>query len=224
MSGVTTVTASDFRGLGKGGPRLAATVGDTLHLLVRATDPWHCVGVDLASGALVRAWCAERPTTRLRAYDVVVVTLAGDTTVVPDPSEPEALVLARAPEAVGRIRGRKAEKLLRPLLHPTGTPLLGSRAGAVPFWDRRPEHPSIALVEPSGPIVLRREHAYLACSFTWDGGVREFPCLDRRVAGEMDARGQIQGAAETGTRLLIGLTPPIDGHCHKVVEAVLARP
>jgi hypothetical protein len=160
----------------------------------------------------------------LRAYDVVHVTLAKDPEAVPDPSEPEGLKLAGGAERVGRITGRKAEKLLRPLVHPDGEPLLGSHAPALPYWERRPDHPSIGLVEPEGQVVLRREPAYLACRFRWLGAVRELPCLDRRIAGEMDRAGQIGRSAERKTRLVVALTPPIDGHCHKVVSAVLPRP
>jgi hypothetical protein len=224
MSIVPATTAPDFRALGKGAVCLAATEGSTLELLVVAADAGHCAGVDLDSGALVRAWFADRPARRLRAYDVVEVTVAGDPEAVPDPSEPEAVVLAAAPEIVGRITGRRAEKLIRPLLHPRDAPLLGSHAPAVPFWERRADHPSIALVEPEGPTVLRREASYLACRFGWNGTVRELPCLDRRIAGEMDRAGVLHRRVDGRVRLVVALTPPIDGHCHKVVDAVLTRP
>jgi hypothetical protein len=224
MSIVPTVTAPDFRDLGKDVPRLAPVAGATLELLVLSVDRQQCVGVDLSSGALVRAWWDERPDRSLRPYDVVLVTLAHDPEAVPDPSEPEGLALEGSPERVGHITGRRAEKRLRPLVHPDTEPLLGSHAPAIPFWQRRPDHPSIALVEPQGQIVLRREPAYLACRFAWMGAVRELPCLDRRMAGEMDRDGQIGRIADRRTRLLVALTPPIDGHCHKVVSAVLPRP
>jgi hypothetical protein len=81
----------------------------------------------------------------------------------------------------------------------------------------------VTLVQPQGPILLRREPAYLACRFAWSGTVREFPCLDRRVAGDMDRMGQRQRVVDKGTRLVIAFTPPIEGHCHKVVESILPR-
>lgn len=224
MSIVSTTTAPDFRDLGKGVPRLAAAEGDTLELLVLAVHDGRCAGVDLASGALVRTSGGTRPSRRLRPYDVALVTLADDSGYVPDPCEPEALALAGAPEPVGHMSGRRVEKLLRPLLHPADVPLLGSHAPAVPFWERRRDHPSIALVEPGGPIFLRREPGYLACRFAWNGAVRELPCLDRRTAGEMDRAGQTRRVVDKRTRLVVALNPPIDGHCHKVVETVLPRP
>lgn len=223
MSIVPTTTSPDFAGLAKDVPRLSASPGTTLELLVLAADGGQCAGVDLDSGALVRAWCAARPERRPRAYDVVSVTLAADPDAVPDPTEPEALVLDQAPEVVGRITGRRAERLLRPLVHPAGKPLLGFHAPAVPFWERRADHPSIALVEPEGDIALRREGTFLACRFAWQGIVRELACLDRRIATEMDATGMGRRAGGKDDRLVIALTPPIDGHCHKVVETVLSR-
>lgn len=223
MSIVSTSSTADFGTLAKDVPRLSAAPGTTLELLVLAADGGQCAGVDLDSGALVRAWCAEQAPRRPRPYDVVSVTLAADVDAVPDPSEPEALVLDRAPEVVGRITGRRAERLLRPLLHPKNRPLLGFHAPAVPFWERTAAHPSITLVEPEGPIVLRREGTFLACRFGWLGTVRELACLDRCVAAEMDASATAQRSGDKGDRLVVALTPPIDGHCHKVVETVLPR-
>lgn len=188
-----------------------------------AADGGQCAGVDLASGALVRAWCAQQSEHRPRPYDVVSVTLAANIDAVPDPSEPEALVLDDAPEVIGRITGRRAERYLKPLLHPKGQPLLGFHAPAVRFWDRSADHPSITLVEPEGLISLHREGTFLACRFGWLGTVRELACLDRRIAAEMDAEGMMQRTGAKGDRLVVALTPPIDGHCHKVVETVLPR-
>ncbi len=223
MSVVSTSTAPDFAKLAKDVPRLSAAPGNALELLVLAADGGQCAGVDLDSGALVRAWCAVQPEQRARPYDVVSVTLAEDIDAVPDPSEPEALVLDDAPEVIGRITGRRAERLLRPLLHPKGRPLLGFHAPAVPFWERRADHPSITLVEPDGMISLHREGTFLACRFGWLGAVRELACLDRRIAAEMDLAGESRRVGIKGDRLVVALTPPIDGHCHKVVETVLPR-
>jgi hypothetical protein len=40
----------------------------------------------------------------------------------------------------------------------------------------------------------------------------------------MDRSGRTRMGAGKDDRLLVALTPPIDGRCHKVVEAVLPRP
>ena len=92
------------------------------------------------------------------------------------------------------------------------------------FWERRADHPSIALVEPEGSISLWRDGAYLACRFAWLGHERELPCLDRGMAARMDRTAQRRLRAGKGTRLVVALTPPIEGRCHKVVEAVLPPP
>jgi hypothetical protein len=114
--------------------------------------------------------------------------------------------------------------MLRRLLHPQGQPLLGESSSVVPFWERRPDRPSIAVVEPEGPISLWREGPYLACLFGWLGHERELPCVDTYVAALMDRAHRRHLVADRGDRLLVALTPPIDGRCHKVVEAVLPRP
>jgi hypothetical protein len=196
--------------------------------MVLAADDQHCAGIDRGTGVLVRAWFPggdqDGPPRPLQAYDVVTVTVAGDDEVVPDPAEPEAVVLDGPPEPIGRLTGRRAERLLRPLLHPARAPLLSSHAPAIPFWERRADHPSIAVVEPAGPVTLHREGSWLGCRFQWLGTTRELPCLDRRLAAAMDRSGQRQLTAVRRARLLVSLTPPIEGHCHKVVEALLPHP
>jgi len=205
-------------------PRVAAAPGATLELLALSARDTHCAGVDLASGALVRTWAPGPSNLEVRCYDVVRVTLDQDFDDVPDPHEPEALVLAAPPEPVRRLAGRRVERMLRRLLHPQGQPLLGESSSVVPFWERRPDRPSIAVVEPEGPISLWREGPYLACRFGWLGHERELPCVDAHLASLMDRSRRRHLVADRGDRLLVALTPPIDGRCHKVVETVLPRP
>lgn len=221
---MSTSTAPEFHPVLKDLPRVRVAAGVTLQLLVVAADGFHCAGVDLASGALVRSWSPVAAETRIRPYDVVEVTLDGDSDTVPDPAQPEALALTEAPRIIDRITGRRCERLLRPLLHPQNQPLLGILATAIPFWERRGDHPSIAVVEPDGKISFHRQGPYLACRFDWQGHQRELPCLDRAVAGHMDRHGRAVLTAAKGDRLVVALTAPIDGRCHKVVETLLRRP
>lgn len=225
---MTATTAPDFRLVRDDVPRLEPEPGTILSLMVLAAGTSHCAGVDLDTGVLVRAWWdAPAPGAAgppMRPFDVAEVVVAGDEDAVPDPSEPEALVLAGPPAPAGRVPGRRAERLLRPLLHPGHAPLLHSHGPTVPFWERRADHPSIALVEVPGGVHLHRERGYLGCRFVWRGTERELPCLDRRVAAAMDRDGRRHLVVDRRPRLLVALTPPIDGHCHKVVEAVLPRP
>lgn len=221
---MTATTAPDFRVLRTDVPRLDAEPGIALTLLVLGADGVCCAGVDLDTGVLVRAWAPAPAERSLRPYDVIRVVVGPDPEEMPDPAAPEALYLSEPPEPIGRLQGRRVERLLRPLLHPTNAPLLSSHGPAVPFWERRRDHPSIALVEPLGPVVLRRDETYLGCRFEWQGTMRELPCLDRRLAAAMDRSGRRRMTAGPRSRLLVALTPPIDGHCHKVVEGVLPRP
>jgi hypothetical protein len=221
---VPASTAPDFSPVVKRLPRLAVAPGATLELLALSARDMHCAGVDLASGALVRAWSPGPSNHQIRPYDVVRVILDDDFDDVPDPHEPEALLVAEAPEPVRRLSGRRVERMLRRLLHPTGEPLLGESSSVVAFWERSSDRPSIAVVEPEGPITMWREGPYLACRFGWLGHERELPCIDTHLAALMDRSRRRHLMAGKGDRLLVALTPPIEGRCHKVVEAVLPKP
>jgi hypothetical protein len=204
-------------------PRLPVAGGATLHLLVVAASDHHCAGVDLATGALVRTWAPELPEERIRPYDVVAVSCDEESDLVPDPAQPESIGVAAAPLVVDRMTGRRAERLLRPLLHPDHEQLLCVSATAIPFWERSADHPSIAVVEPKGRIMMVRDAGYLGCRFEWQGHERELPCLDRALAGHMDRHGRTRMAAGKGDRIVVALTAPMDGRCHKVVETLLHR-
>lgn len=217
-----TISLPELRIL-KDRPHRAVPAGDTLELLVVACADSHCAGVDLATGALVRTWSPVAPEERIRPFDVVSVTTDDDNEAVPDPAQPEAIGLIEAPRVVDRVHGRRSERLLRPLLHPHNQPLLGISGTAIPFWQRSSDHPSIAIVEPPGRIVLVRDGGYLGCRFVWQGHERELPCMDRALAGHMDRHGRTRLTAGKGDRLVVALTGPMDGRCHKVVESLLRR-
>jgi hypothetical protein len=221
---VPSVTAPDFQGPICDLPRLDAAPGTTLKLLVVAFSGVQCVGVDLGTGVLVRTWSTRPPPLRLRPYDVAEVTISADPDVVPDPTAPEALPVVGAPQVVGRLKGHRAERLLRPLGHPPNEALLGFRAPSVRFFERTPDRPSVALVEPPGRITLHRRPSYLVCRFSWQGVTQSLPCLDGQVAELMDRADRTIAKGGRGDRLVVALTPPIDGQCHKVVQAVLPHP
>jgi hypothetical protein len=205
-------------------PRRVDAPGTELELLVLAVDIDSCAGVDLASGALVRAWSPQPVDAELRPYDVVAATLDADhPDLLPDPSQPEGVMLAGPPETIGRLTGRKAERYLRRLVHPVGHPLLGIHGPAVPFWERTRDYPSIAVVEPEGPTIVTWRRHGLACLFGWRGVRVELPFTDRRVASTLARTGR-RIAAGKGERLVVALAPPSGGHCHKVVSALLPRP
>jgi hypothetical protein len=205
-------------------PRRSNTPGTTLELLVLAADVDHCAGIDLVSGALVRAWSPAPIAEDLRPYDVIGGTLDDSVDLLPDPSQPEAVALSEPPERIGCLSGRRVERYLRALLHPPGQPLLAMHGPAVPFWQRTADYPSIAVVEPEGPAVIRLRDGALCCILRWRGVPVELPCVDRRLARGLAAAGRTRLDSGKGERLLIALAPPVDGHCHKVVTALLPRP
>ena len=195
-----------------------------LHLVVLAMDRHSCAGIDLGSGALVRAWTPVPVDSRLRPYDAVAGTLDRDPDLVPDPAQPEAVAVAGALEPFGRITGKRAERYLRPLLHPPGQHLLGVAGPEVLFWERTGDHPSIALVEPETATVIVRRRRSMWCRFGWRGHRMELPLVDRWIAAALARSGQTRMVASASERLVVALTPPIEGRCHKVVAAVLPRP
>jgi hypothetical protein len=195
-----------------------------LELLVLAVDRDHCAGIDLASGALIRAWTTELVDPTVRPYDVVAGTLDEGRDRLPDPTQPEAVVLLGAPSPVGRMVGRRAERYLRRVLHPAGQPLLGFHGPAVPFWERRNDHPSVALIDPEGAALVVRRGSRLWCRLKWRDRLVQLPCLDRWVGWALADSGRMWLETEKGDRLVVALTPPVEGHCHKVVAGVLPRP
>src|SRR5690242_11523025 len=92
--------------------------GARLRLLVVAASEFECSGVDLDTGALVRAWSPEAPEDRIRPFGVVEIVCDGELDMVPDPAQPEALGVSGPPVVVDRMTGRRAERLIRALLHP----------------------------------------------------------------------------------------------------------
>ena len=196
-----------------------------LELLVLAVEPDHCAGIDLASGALIRAWTTEPIDPAIGPYNVVSGrTAAEERWRVPDPTQPEAVVLVGAPTVTGRMRGRRAERYLRPVVHPAGQPLLGFHGPAIPFWQRTGDQPSVTLIEPEGAAIVVRQRSRLLCRLKWQGRVLQLPCIDARAGQLLVRTGRTWLETGRTDRLLVALTPPVSGHCHKVVAGVVPRP
>jgi hypothetical protein len=202
-----------------------ATRLDQLELLVLAIEPDHCAGIDLASGALIRTWTTEPVDAAIGPYDVVTGGLAADERWrLPDPTQPEAVVLVGTPAVTGRITGRRAERYLRKVVHPAGQPLLGFHGPAIPFWERTGEQPSVALIEPEGAALVVRQRSRLVCRLKWRGHVVELPCVDGHAARTLARSGRPWLETGRADRLLLALTPPVNGLCHKVVAGIVPRP
>ena len=152
-------------------------------------------------------------------FDVVGTTLAE--LLDPDPTQPDAVDIAAPLEVAGRIRPKKAERYVRPLLHPDDEPLLGLFSSAAPYWTLTGDRPSLAVVDPGSPVEIVRHGRRLHCFFHWMGNVNDLPIVDRRVAMSMAKRGQ--QALRIRRRFVVALTPPIEGNCYKVVSGLLPR-
>jgi hypothetical protein len=191
--------------------------------MVASTGPSHCAGIDLRSGALVRALSPRAVDQRLRPYDLVEVTVAPDLGDAPDPCEPETVAIDGAPALVGRRTGRPAQRLIRALLHPDKTPLLGFRGPTVTYWERAPGQPSVAVAEPQGPLMVTLDGNGMRCHFIWGKRPQVLACKDPRLAATLQRAGRDCAQMRTGTYLVIALEPPVGGLCDKVVEALIPR-
>jgi hypothetical protein len=199
-----------------------------LRLLLLASTPTGGVAVDLDSGALRRvAW--REPAPVFAPYDVVEAQgLASD-----DLPFPADMVSAVDPVLLGRMRGRRAAKLLKPLAHPGNQPLVGAATPSVTYWSHRTDAPSVALVAPAaGPVVERDGNLHLRCRFRWRRLDHDLPLDDPSLDEQLSHPTATRLAGGTLARalgwkpeqLLVSLTPPVEGRCQKVVAGLLPRP
>ncbi len=196
-------------------------------MLVLAPQPDGCVGIDLESGAFVRA-LFPADGEPLAAFDVTSAPI-GAPLDPPDTVRPEAVSLAAAPERIGSLTPRRAERYLQALRHPPHTPLLGFAGVSVPYWTLVGDRPSLALVEPTeGPLVLAGPGGY-ECRFGWQGTVHQLPLGDRPLAHELYRLRRRRSSPRELTRiigyrpgrLLVVVAGPTDGYCTKQVAALL---
>lgn len=197
-------------------------------MLVLASEPDGCVGVDLDSGAFVRAIFPWPPAEPLEAFDVTSAPI-GEPLDPPDTVRPEAVVLAAPPQRIGSLPPRRAERYLQALRHPPHGPLLGFQGVSAPYWTLVGDRPSLALVEQSdGPLVVATRTGY-DCRFGWQGNVHQMPLGDRRLATELAERRLRRSSPRELARmlgyhpgrLLLVVAGPSGGHCTKQVAALL---
>lgn len=186
--------------------RRSTAPGADLELLVLAPMRDGCVGVDFASGAFVRAAYPMMAAADIRPFTVAKAPIVGGDDE-PDPVHPEAVTLADLPVVAGHCSVRRAERWLRPLVHPRRRPLLGITGPAVPFWELDGRRPSVALVEPDRGPLVHSGSGGRRCRFAWRGLWYDLPLVGPPCGNPR--------------RMLVALTPPIDGYCYKVVAALL---
>jgi hypothetical protein len=205
-----------------------AEAGAQLELLVLASEPSGSIGVDLASGAFVRARHPMLNGRTLRAFSVASGELAPADMF--DAAQPELAELTGPLQPRARLHPRKADRWLRPLLHPPRPPLLGLTGNALPYWTLEGDRPSVSLVEPTEVGVARAPGGYV-CRFIWQHTFHELFLRDRRLLAALESR-RVQSCGErqirnllghAPDRLLVALTAPIQGYCYKAVMGVLPR-
>jgi hypothetical protein len=154
--------------------------------------------VDLASGALVRShWAPGDDEAPLGRYEVATAVIAEED-VPPDPACPEAVAFQAPPEPGRRLRRGLVRRYLEHLQAPSHLPLLGF----------------------PGPAIAR---------FEWANLDHVFPLTDpEATALVLDSdRARLPAEALTsvlGYRVryvLMALSGPEGGQCHKTVAALL---
>lgn len=186
-------------------PALVCIPGAEVDLLVLAAGRRVCAAVDLSSGALVQAYWQEpaEPFAPMAVVRARVAESEGDI----DPVRPEAVALAGAPSPMGNMSRRRAERLLRPLMHPTDEHLLGFPGPSIPYWDLAGDRPSVAVVSPPSRIVVTGDR----CRFWWRRLQHELPLLPAARSW----------APAWPRRLVLTLSAPRQGRCYKVVAGLL---
>ena len=202
--------------------------GAEMRLLVLGEEPGGLIGIDLDSGAFVRALHPPSTSARLAPLDVVAGRI-GPPVDPPDCARPEAVVLDSAPRRVGRVHARRADRFLAPLTHPPQPPLLGFSGPSIPYWTLSGDRPSLTIVTPELGPQLRWTSSGFECRFSWMGALHQYPLGDRLLAAALtradlarcSGRELARILRYTPRRLLVVLTPPIDGYCFKKVAALL---
>ncbi len=212
---------------------LVAVAGAELPMLVLAEDAEGCVGVDLESGAFVRASYGgpNRRHAHLSAFDIVTGEIA-PTEQPPDVSRPEVVALTGPPQRTGQLPVRRAERYLAALRHPQRLPLLGFAGSTVPYWTLAGDRPSLSLVELTAGAQVRRSGRAYECRFSFQGARQQLPLTDSQVVAQLDEVGWPRYSARDLQRLLgyrprrliVSLSPPHRGHCYKIVAALLPSP
>jgi len=214
--------------------RVAIDGGSTLTFLVLACNEEDTAGIDLASGALVRArvpWPAgHRPD--LAPFDVVEAVLA-DEPERDDLAQPEAISARGLPRHLGTLHGRRVRQLLHPLAAPMEEHVLGFPGTSAPYWEFRGFRPSLALLVPTkGPVLFRRAgDRSVWIRFGWGRSDNWLPVEDLGAIRALDAarRDRLQGkdlASALGFKphyLVASVSRPRDGHCYKAIRALLPR-
>lgn len=179
--------------------------GGEVDLLLLAGGQRWCAAIHLDSGALLSAHWND-PVDGLTPLVVARALVAVDQSDV-DPARPEEVALDGPPRPVARANRRRADRLLREVLHPTADHLLGFPGPAVPYWTLDGTRPSTTVVAPAtSPVVTSG-----VCRFRWRKLAHALPVLPQAL----------EFRPRHPRRLVVTLSAPREGYCYKVVAALL---
>jgi hypothetical protein len=210
------------------GEALPVVPGSAVHVLVLAPSRTLTVGVDLGSGAFVRMTHEPPKESNLapRYGDVATgrMGVAADNEVRPT----EHVSLLNPLRTVGRMKPRQIEKVLAPLVHPVGKPLFGCEGPALPMWSVG-SIPVLGLIEPESDLAITVTDRGVAVRFGWRGYTYQLPVEDRRILRRLDwlPKSPVAGRALAEvvgfypSRVLLGLSEPVNGYCYKTALALL---
>jgi hypothetical protein len=191
--------------------------------------------VDLGSGTLVRLRTGDSAEAKFDCEPFEVVDAVwGRDPERDDLAQPEAVTLDRSPEVVGTLGGRRARRVLRRLVAPREQHLLGFAGTSAPYWEFGGMRPSVAVVVPSrGPVLFkRRADQTVWARFGWPRSDNWLPVEDERAVAALDGSRRERLAGRDLAKVLrfkpsflvVTLSRPREGHCYKVVSALLPRP
>ena len=179
--------------------------GGDVDLLVLAGGQRWCAAIHLDTGALVTArW--DMPVDGLTPMLVARARVADDQSQV-DPARPEEVTLDTPPRPLGQASRRRAQRLLRDVLHPVADHLLGFPGPATPYWTLDGTRPATTVVAPSSTPVVARG----VCRFRWRNATHALPVLPHALTTR----------PRHPRRLVVTLSAPREGYCYKVVAALL---
>jgi hypothetical protein len=218
-----------------------------IRCVLLSPGPGEWAAVDVKSGAILRARPDAYPFQRSLSDDarrdrmrqrpgsileVLEITL-GEDHEPPDPSRPEAVVLASEPVAVGKLRTRQARRLLASLAERAQTrPLLGGIGPSVAYVDIDPGAPSIAILAPEKCPNLIVGRDVLSCRFPLGGATERLPLstdhegMRRQLATDttLERAGLLALLGYEPRYLVAALAPPERGHARKIIIGMLPRP
>lgn len=156
---------------------------------------------------------------------------AGSGGVDIDTWAPELAVMEDSLRHVGRVSARRATRYLRPLLHPRTGPILGFHGPSAPFWSFDGTGPTLSIVRPDSGIGVGVSEQGVHAVFRWRGILHHLPLEAPEVLARLDwlqpgltaGRELTEALGSTPMMLVVRLTAPIDGACHKVAAGLIPR-